>query len=98
MPVTVTIECRTEAEAASLRLAAAYVSEMHQLALAAPDGQVLHLAEVHALGPGRKLLRATLQAAAQGRVDAAEQKGGPRASAPARAPARSAPRGGTAAT
>ena len=88
MPVTVTIECRSEAEAASLRQAAAFVAEMHQIALAAPDGQVLHLAEAHALGQGRRLLRAALQAAAQARVDAAEQKGGP--PAPARAPACSA--------
>ena len=45
MPVTVTIECRSEAEAVSLRQAAAFVAEMHQLAQEAPDGQVLHLAE-----------------------------------------------------
>src|SRR4051812_32801306 len=40
---TVTFECRTEAEAASLRRAAAFVAEMHHLAQAAPDGQVLPL-------------------------------------------------------
>jgi hypothetical protein len=96
MPVTVTIECRSEAEAASVRQAAAFAAEMYSLALSAPDGQVLHLAEALALGQGRGLLRDTLQSAAQARVDAAEQKGGPVASA--RAPARSASRGGTAAT
>lgn len=88
MPVTVTIECRSEAEAASVRQAAAFAAEMHSLAQLAPDGQVLHLAEAHALGQGRQLLRATLQAAAQARVDAAEQKGGRRAAA--RAPLGSA--------
>jgi hypothetical protein len=88
MPVTVTIECRSEAEAASLRQAAAFVAEMHHLALSAPDGQVLHVAEACALGQGRTLLRDALQAAAQARVEAAEQKGGPPASA--RAPVSSA--------
>ena len=96
MPVTVTIECRTEAEAASVRQAAAFAAEMHSLALSAPEGQVLSLAEAHALGRGRTLLRDTLRAAAQARIDSAEQKGGTPASA--RAPAGSASRGGTAAT
>ncbi|MFO0846638.1 MAG: hypothetical protein U0797_30435 [Gemmataceae bacterium] len=96
MPVTVTIECRTEAEAASVRQAAAFATEMHDLALAAGGGQALHLAEAHALGQGRALLRDTLRSAAQARIDADEQRGGPHASA--RAPAGSASRGGTAAT
>lgn len=93
---TVTIECATEAEAASVRLAAAFAGEMHRLAHSAPDGQVLHLTEGLALDQGRSLLRDTLQAAVQERVDAAEQKGGRRA--PARAGAASASRGGTSAT
>jgi hypothetical protein len=96
MAVTVTIECPTEAEAASVRQAAAFVAEMHQLALAAPPGQVLHLAEALALGQGRQLLRDTLQSAAQTRIDSAELKGGPPAAACARR--RPASRGGTAAT
>jgi hypothetical protein len=85
MPVTVTVECRTEAEAASLRQAAAFVAEMHQLAHSAPGGQVIRLCEARALDQGRQFLRDALRAAAQARVDAAEQKGGPRAAA--RAPA-----------
>jgi len=89
---TVTIECSTEAEAASVRLAAAFAGEMHRLAQSAPDGQVLHLAEGLALGQGRRLLRDTLQAAVQSRADAGEQKGG--LPAPARAGAASASRGG----
>ena len=93
---TVTIECRTEAEAASLRQAAAFVAEMHHLAHSAPDGQALRLAEALALGSGRRLLADTLAAAVQQRVDAAEQKGGRPAAA--RAPAASASRGGTPAT
>jgi hypothetical protein len=93
---TVTIECRTEAEAASLRRAAAFVAEMHHLAQSAPDGQVLPRAEALACGPGRRPLADTLAAAVQQRVDAAEQKGGPPAAA--RAPGGPASRGGTPAT
>jgi len=95
---TVTIECATEAEAASVRLAAAFAGEMHRLAQSAPDGHVLHLAEALALDQGRRLLRQTLQAAVQARVDAAEHKGGPPAPRPARAAAASATRAGTAVT
>jgi hypothetical protein len=47
------------------------------------------------LRDGRALLRDTLAAAVQGRIADAEQKGGPRASAPARTP--HATRGSTAA-
>ena len=95
---TVTIECATEAEAASIRQAAAFASEMHRLAQSAPDGQVLHLAEGLALDKGRRLLRDSLAAAVQARIDQAEQKGGPHAPPPARAAAGPAPRGGLAAT
>jgi hypothetical protein len=93
---TFTYECRSEAEMASLRQAADFLAELHHLAQTAPDGQALHLAEALALGAGRQLLRDALRSAAQGRVDRAEQKGGPPAAARARA--RSASRGGTAAT
>jgi hypothetical protein len=93
---TVTLECRTEAEAASLRQAAAFVAEMHHLAQSAPDGQVFHLAEALAFDAGRRLLADTLGAAVQQRVDGAEQGGGRPAAA--RAPAASALRGGTPAT
>jgi hypothetical protein len=93
---TFTFECRSEAELASLRQAAHFLAELHHLAQAAPDGQVLRLAEGHALGAGRQLLRDALQAAAQGRVDRAEAKGGRHAAARARP--RPASRGGMAVT
>lgn len=93
---TVTFECATEAEAASLRQAAAFVAEMHHLALSSPDGQALHSAEGLALDAGRRLLRETLRAAVQARIDGSEEKGGPHA--PARAAAASASRGGMRAT
>jgi len=85
---TGTFEYRSEQERVAIERAVAFVAEMHSLAQSAPDGQVLHACEGHALDAGRDLLRHTLQRAAQARVDAAERKGGPRASA--RAPARSA--------
>jgi hypothetical protein len=89
-----TFEYHSEKERVAIEQAIAFVSEMHSLAQASPDGQVLHACEGHALDAGRKLLRSVLQQAAQARVDSAEQKGGPPAPAPsARAPARSASSG-----
>ena len=88
---TGTFEYRSEQERVAIERAVAFVAEMHSLAQAAPDGQVLHACEGYALDAGRDLLRRTLQQAAQARIDAAEQKGGP--PAPARAPARSASSG-----
>jgi len=89
---TGTFAYRRDEERRALEAAIAFVAEMHHLALTAPAGQVLPLCEQQALGPGRDLLRATLQRAVQARADQAEQKGGPRGSA--RAPARSTSRGG----
>ena len=85
---TVTFEYRSEPERVAIERAVAFVAEMHTLAQAAPDGQILHACEGHALDAGRDLLRSTLRQAVQARVDAAEQKGALRASA--HAPARSA--------
>jgi hypothetical protein len=93
---TLSVEYQTEQERALIEQALSFVAEMRQLAQAAPAGQVLSLCEARALGQGRQLLRDTLQAAAQARVDAAEQKGAK--PAPARAPAATASKGGTAAT
>jgi len=84
---TLTIEYRDQAERLALEQAIAYVTQLHQLALAAPDGRVLAACEQRALTDGRALLRATLAAALQSRIAAAEQKGGPRAVAGRRTPA-----------
>jgi hypothetical protein len=94
--LALSVEYKTEQERAALEQAVAFVTEMHQLAQSAPDGQVLALCEARALDQGRRLLRDTLQAAAQARTDAAEQKGAP--PAPVRAPAATTSRGGTSAT
>ena len=92
---TGTFQYRDEPERLAIETAIAFVSEMRQLALAAPDGQVISLCEGQALDQGRALLRSTLQDAVQTRIDSAEQKGGSPAPARAHAPARSASSGAT---
>jgi hypothetical protein len=92
MPV-LTIAYTTDAERLALEQAITFVTQLHQLAATAPDGTVLVACEQAALKGGRALLRDTLAAALQHRVAAAEQKGGPPASAPRRTPG--APRAGT---
>jgi hypothetical protein len=94
--LTFTIEYQSEPERAALERAFAFVTEMHQLAQTAPSGAVLALCEAHALDQGRRLLRDTLQSAAQARIDHAEQKGAPLVSA--RALAATASRAATNAT
>jgi hypothetical protein len=90
---TLTIEYRDAAERLALEQAIAYVAQLRQLAQDAPHGTVLAACEQLALTGGRALLRSTLAAALEGRIDSAEQKGGPRASAPPRTP--DAPRAST---
>jgi len=85
---TISFEYRSEQERVAIERAVAYVAEMHFLAQTAPEGVILSFCEGHALDAGRDLLRFTLQLAVQARIDVAEEKGGPHASA--RAPARSA--------
>lgn len=82
---TVTFAYRSESERRAIEQAVAFVAEMHSLAQAAPDGQILHACEGHALDAGRNLLRSTLQQAIQTRIDAAEEKKGQ--PVPASAPA-----------
>ena len=69
---------RTEAERKSIERAIAFAAEMPDLALAAPEGQVLDRCEGQALGLGRDLLRETLQAALPTRIEAVEVKTGRR--------------------
>lgn len=91
--ITLTVECRDDAERLALEQAIAFVHHLRQLAATAPDGAVLAACEQVALRDGRALLRNTLAAALQSRVEAAEQKGGPPVTAPRRTPG--APRAGT---
>lgn len=94
MPV-LAIEYRDEAERLGLEQAIAFFAQMRRAAQAAPDGTVLAACEQVALRDGRRLLRDSLAAAVQARVDAAEQKGGPPAPGGARAGAPASPRGRT---
>jgi hypothetical protein len=93
---TLTVEYRDDAERLALEQAIAYVGHLHQIAQDAPPGTVLDACEQLSLDEGRALLRNTLAAALQGRIDADEQKGGPHAAAPRRTP--HAPRAPTPAT
>jgi hypothetical protein len=96
MPV-LTIEYRDERERLGLEQAIAFFRQMRQVAQTAPDGTVLAACEQVALRDGQALLRDGLAAAVQGRVEAAEQKGGPPAPGVARAGAPASPRGGASA-
>ncbi len=78
---TETFEYRDEAERLTMRCALAFVAQLHDLALAAPPGQVLDLCEQQALDGGRALLQAALRQAVQTRIDQAEAKKGRPASA-----------------
>jgi hypothetical protein len=83
---TGTFEYRTDAERRAIERAIAFVGEMHELALAAPSGQVLDQCEQQATERGRDLLRNTLQEAVQARIDSAEVKKGRRGAVRAGAP------------
>ena len=69
-----------------MRRALAMFEEMEQLALTAPDGQVVDVCEQAVIDRGRSLQAATLGEAVARRVEAAEKRG--RRSGPARAVAR----------
>lgn len=75
---TGTFDYRTDAERKTIELAIAFVSEVHDLALAAPSGHVLDQCEQQATDRGRDLLRSTLEQAVPARIDAAEVKTGRR--------------------
>lgn len=74
---TLTITYRTPEERRAYERAINFVGEMHRLGLAAPDGSVIDACEAVALSQGRDLLRDTLAAAVQARVDAVEKKATP---------------------
>ena len=84
--VTLQFEYTNNAERLALEQALAFVTHLRQLAITAADGTVLQVCEQAALPGGRDLLRNTLAAALQTRIDAAQPKGGPRGFAPRRTP------------
>jgi hypothetical protein len=73
--ITVALEVDSAAQEALLRQYHAFLQEMEQLALAAPEGQVLDVCEAAALEKGQEVNRRTLEQAVQKRIAAAEKKG-----------------------
>ena len=84
-----TVTVRTELEAILVEQALAMARELEAVTDAAPDGQVLAVAELAALRNGRELTRRGLEAALQRQAETAEKKGRPGEPAPAAAVARS---------
>jgi hypothetical protein len=80
-----TFTARTELEAILLEQALAMARDLEAVADAAPDGQVLALAEATAVRSGRDLTRAALEAALRRQAEVAERKGLPAGPAPAAA-------------
>jgi hypothetical protein len=77
------IEVTTPVEVILVEQALAMARELEAVTDAAPDGQVLASGEAAAVRCGRELTRRALEAALQRQADAVEQKGLPRAPAPA---------------
>jgi hypothetical protein len=82
-----TITIRTELESILVDHALAMARELEAVTDAAPDGQVLAVAELAAVRSGRELTRVALEAALQRQAQAAEKKGLPAAPAPVAAAA-----------
>ena len=57
-----------------LEQAQAFIAELHRVANAAPDGQVLRIAERFAVEQGREFLRSALAQVLQAQADAVEKK------------------------
>jgi hypothetical protein len=80
---------RSELEVILLEQAQAMARELEEVTDAAPDGQVLAVAEAAAVRSGRELARRALEAALQRQAELAEGRGLPAGPAPAAAAARS---------
>ncbi len=66
---------RTELESILLEQALVMARELEAVTDAAPDGAVLAVGELAAVGLGRELTRVALEAALQHQAEAAEKKG-----------------------
>ena len=80
-----TVIVRTELEAILVEQALVMARELEAASDAAPDGEVLAIAEEAALRSGRKLTLAGLEAALRLQAEATEKKGAPAGPAPAAA-------------
>ncbi len=83
------VEVRTDLEAILVEQALLMARELEAVTDAAPDGQVLAVAESAALRSGRELTRRALEAALQRQAETVEKKGLPSESAPVADDARS---------
>ena len=93
--IRVTLEVDSPAQEALLRHCHAFLQEMQQLALTAPEGQVVDVCETAALHKGQEVSRHVLEHAVAQRIAALEKKA--RRCEPAlvdeRAPTAARPRG-----
>jgi hypothetical protein len=72
--ISVTLEVSCQEQAALLRQFHGLLQEMHQLALAAPHGQVLDVCEAAVLQRGQEVSRQVLEQAVQQRIATLEKK------------------------
>ncbi len=72
---TITLEITSAGHEALLRQFHALLTEMDELALSAPEGQVIDLCEAAVLRRGPEVSRQVLQQAVQKRIEALEKKG-----------------------
>ena len=89
MSKTVTIEIPAASEALVRQLLALH-EELQALALSAPDGTVLDACEAAVIPKGRELTKTLLADAVTRRIEVAEKRGHPSASATADKPRRTA--------
>jgi hypothetical protein len=73
--ISVTLEVESSEQEVLLRQYHAFLQEMEQFALSAPEGQVLDLCEAVALRKGQEVTLRTLEKAVQKRIEAVEKKG-----------------------
>jgi len=73
--ISVTLEVDSPAEEALLRQYQAFVREMKQLALVAPEGRVLEVCEMEVLRKSQDVNRQVLERVVQERIAAVEKKG-----------------------
>jgi len=73
--LSVTLEVDSPAQEALLRQCLAFFQEMEQLALTAPEGQVVDVCETAVLQKGQEMNRQVLEQAVQKRIAALEKKG-----------------------
>ncbi len=72
---TVTLEVNSPEQEVLLRQYHGLLLELEQLALSAPEGQILDVCEAAVLKGGQDISRKTLQQVVQQRIEALEKKG-----------------------